>query len=65
MPRAMWEVVVRRRSISASALWLRRRRGQALDATSGTEIQGLAQWSWRKHLLLFLWKGFRDRIREL
>ncbi len=38
MPRAMWEVVGRRRSISVSVLSFRRGRGQALNATSGTEV---------------------------
>ncbi len=65
MPRAMWEVVGRRRSISVSVLSFRRGRGQALNATSGTEFQRLAQWSSRQRLSLFLWKGFRDRIRAL
>jgi hypothetical protein len=34
----MWEVVGRRRSISVSVLSFRRGRGQALTATSGTEV---------------------------
>jgi hypothetical protein len=34
----MWEVVGRRRSISVSVLSFRRGRGQALNATSGTEV---------------------------